>query len=262
MTCDISCGDTGVVGIERNDIVNQVAKVVLTACKDNGRGIRVAVDGRDASGKTSFTDHLAIALSGSGVHVIRSGIDQWHNPEDVRYQKGRLSPVGYYEDSFDLEHLRSDLLHPLGPDGNGEYRLSHFDYRRDAPAGDKIRNAVVPFILLFDGVFLLRPELLDQWDLTIYVDVTPSVSLTRGLERDSATMGGRAAATDRYQRRYLPGQSVYDDSVAPRYLAQVVIDNNDFNLPVITKIPNATKTDSAQRSKDLADRGDVQPSGG
>jgi uridine kinase len=234
-------------------MVKQVAKVVLTACKDNGRGIRVAVDGRDASGKTTLTNHLAKVLSGSGVHLIRSSIDQWHNPEDVRHQKGRLSPVGYYEDSFDVGHLRSELLRPLGPDGNGEYRLSHFDYRRDAHAVDEIRNAAVPFILLFDGVFLLRPELLDQWDLTIYVDVTPSVSLARGVERDSATIGGRAVATDRYQPRYLPGQAIYDDSVAPRYLAQIVIDNNDFNLPVITKMPNATTTDSAQGSKDFGD---------
>ncbi len=238
---------------EQSDVVKQVAKFVLTACKDNGRGIRVAIDGRDASGKTTLTNHLANILSGSGVHVIRSGIDQWHNREDVRYQKGPLSPMGYYEDSFDLEHLRSELLHPLGPDGNGEYRLSHFDYRRDATAIDEIKRALVPFVLLFDGVFLLRPELLDQWDLTIYVDVTPSVSLNRGVERDSVTMGGRAAATDRYQRRYLPGQALYDDSVAPRDRAQVVIDNNDFNLPVITKMPNAAKTYSAQGSKDHAD---------
>ena len=85
----MSWDDTGAVGIEWNDTVSQVAKVVLTACKDNGRWIRVAVDGRDASGKTTFANHLAKALSESDVQPSGADLTVFSKQRARRWRRTR-----------------------------------------------------------------------------------------------------------------------------------------------------------------------------
>jgi uridine kinase len=200
----------------------------------------VAIDGKDAAGKTTLADHLASALVGGPHEVIRAGIDGWHSPEEVRYRRGRLSPEGYYLNSFDLDHLRRELLDPLGPTGSHAYRLARFDYRTDSGVDEGTRRAIKPSVLVFDGVFLLRPELAECWELSVYVDVPPEVSFQRGLDRDSLQMGGDQVATDRYLHRYLPGQALYESEVLPASIADVVVDNSDFENPVITKFPALT----------------------
>ena len=46
-----------------------------------------------------------------------------------------------------------------------------FDYRSDRAVEPPIRVASIDAVLLFDGVFLLRPELEGLWDVTVWVDV-------------------------------------------------------------------------------------------
>lgn len=197
----------------------------------------MAIDGKDAAGKTTLADHLTSALVGGPGEVIRAGIDEWHNPADVRYKRGRLSPEGYYLDSFDLPHLRRELLDPLGPTASHEYRLARFDYQTDSRTDQGTKQAMEPPVLVFDGVFLLRPELADCWELSIYVFVPPEVSLQRGIERDSLLMGGDQEAADRYLHRYLPGQALYEAEVSPTSVADVVVENSDFERPVVIKFP-------------------------
>ncbi|MFH9293896.1 hypothetical protein [Streptomyces sp. NPDC017520] len=49
-------------------------------------------------------------------------------------------------------------------------------------------------MLLFDGVFLLRPELVDRWDLSIFMSATFERTLDRARTRGEA-LAGRAAST-------------------------------------------------------------------
>ncbi len=60
---------------------------------------RVGVDGVDGAGKTTFADELAGALAPSGRQIIRVCADDFLNPRDVRYLRGRSSPEGFFLDS-------------------------------------------------------------------------------------------------------------------------------------------------------------------
>src|SRR5206468_12186993 len=75
--------------------------------------------------------------------------------------------------------LREALLDPLGPHGSRRYRRAVFDYRTDGSVHVEPEVAAVDAVLLFDGVFLLRPELAEAWDLRIFVVVRPEESLRR-----------------------------------------------------------------------------------
>src|SRR5271156_1842012 len=93
----------------------------FVAAVDRPHPIRVAIDGRTASGKTTVADELANELSRIGRATIRTSIDGFHRAKRDRYARGRHSPEGYYFDTRDLNAIRQLLLEPLGPGGTLTY---------------------------------------------------------------------------------------------------------------------------------------------
>jgi uridine kinase len=157
--------------------------------------VRVAIDGIDAAGKTTLADELASVLRRRGREVVRVSVDAFLRPRAERYRRGDLSPEGYYRDSFDYAALREAIFEAVGPDT----------------------------IVLVDGVFLLRPDLVELWDLRIFVSVEPEDALRRALERDTPRFGSREEAERRYRRRYQPGQRLYFAEARPLEAADVVV---------------------------------------
>jgi uridine kinase len=188
--------------------------------------VRVAVDGRTASGKTTFADELASAISGAGRTVIRASVDGFHHPAAVRHRQGRLSPDGYYEDARDLTAVRNLLLEPLGPNGNGCYVTQTFDLERDRPVEPEVKQAGEDAVLIVDGTFLQRPELRSAWDFVIFLDVPEDEARRRGVNRDYTALDGQAGASELYSRRYGPAFSRYELECNPADRADVVIDNS------------------------------------
>jgi uridine kinase len=169
--------------------------------------------------------------------VIRLSVDQFHRPKAVRLQRGTLSPEGYYHDSFDHETIIDQVLRPLGPGGNGRYLPGAFDYRTDSSSHAAPQSAPGGAILLFDGVFLLRPELRDAWDLSIYLHVADDVTLSRALVRDLELFGSPDVVEERYRQRYLPGQRLYRREARPAERADIIVDMTDPQEPVIARWP-------------------------
>jgi uridine kinase len=172
--------------------------------------VRIAIDGVDAAGKTTLADEVASVLSRRGREVVRLSVDGFHRPRAERHRRGELSPAAYYHDSFDYAALRATI------------RETHSS--RDS-------------ILVVDGVFLLRPELVEEWDLRIFVSVEPDEALRRALERDRPLFGSREEAEQRYRLRYQPGQRLYFADARPVEAADVVVVNDDPTRPAIRTGP-------------------------
>ncbi len=218
----------------RSEVVEQLADLIVAVERDHP--IRVAIDGVDAAGKTMLADELVQPIRDRNRPIIRASIDGFHNPKDIRYRQGADSPRGYYQDSFNHEAILRELLTPLGPGGNRIYHREVFDHRADAPTPGPARTAAGDAILLFDGVFLLRPELIAYWDFRIYVDVEFEVSVPRAVQRDLRNGLGDSEETicARYPQRYVPGQRLYFEEANPKQRADAIFENNDINTPCIT----------------------------
>jgi uridine kinase len=210
--------------------------------------IRVAIDGPDASGKTTFANALADELGRRDREIIRASIDGFHLPRERRYRRGANSAEGYYLDSFDHHAVREELLLPLGPNGNRRCRLAVFNFRENVGVLDNAHTAKPDAVLLFDGVFLLRPELIDLWDLRIFLFIEFSEVLRRVALRDRDLFGSSDAAVKRYRIRYVPGQEIYFRTVRPWNLADVVLDNSDPTSPVILSAVSPPPGERALRS--------------
>lgn len=191
--------------------------------------LRVAVDGVDGAGKTTFADELAAALHERGRTVIRASVDGFHAPREVRYQRGRASPEGFYRDSYDYAGLRSALLDPLGPGGSGRYRTAILDHVTDAPVGMPELVAAEGSIFILDGLFLHRPELRDVWDDSVFLHVDFEVSVPRGAARGPGY--GSPDPMAESNRRYVEGNRLYFQEAEPQRHAGVMVDNNDLNHP-------------------------------
>src|SRR3989338_1864290 len=113
--------------MKRQEFLKRLVTIILSVKKSHP--VRVGIDGVDGSGKTFMADELAEELKASGKQIIRISIDRFHNPREVRYQKGRNSPEGYYFDSFDNKAVFENVLQPLGQTGNLRYRKAHFDFK-------------------------------------------------------------------------------------------------------------------------------------
>ncbi|HEX7490758.1 MAG TPA: hypothetical protein VF337_03525 [Candidatus Limnocylindrales bacterium] len=220
---------------ERARLLEALAELILAV--DRPHPVRVAVDGPDAAGKTILADELAPILGGSGRPIVRASIDGFHRPRRERLARGPESPEGYYRDSFDYAGLRTELLDPLGPNGNRVFLRRIFDYRQDEPAVAPTETAAIDSILLFDGVFLQRPELAGLWDFTIFVSVPFAETRRRAAVRDAILFGPSEAGEHRYAVRYVPGQEMYFDEVHPDYCADVVVLNENPDRPEVRLHP-------------------------
>lgn len=196
--------------------------------------LRVAVDGVDGAGKTTFADELAGVLRARGRMVIRASVDGFHAPRAVRYRRGRASPEGFYRDSYDLAGLRSALLDPLGPGGSGRYRTAIFDHTTDLPVWKPEQVALPGTVLIVDGLFLHRPEVRDVWDDSVFLRVPFTVSVPRGAARGPGY--GSPDPLSESNRRYVEGNRLYFRDADPEGHAGVVVDNSDFAAPFFVRL--------------------------
>jgi uridine kinase len=219
---------------DRADVLGELAEDVLRIGR--AHPVRVGVDGCSAAGKTTLADELAqVVRERSGREVIRAGLDYFKRAPELRTTYPIESAESYYFEVYDNEAIRERLLVPLGPGGHRRYTTGLRDSSATKEFELPVRTAAPDAVLIADGAFLQRPELLDCWDLRIYVHVSFETVLRRGIERDQAWMASPEAAEHRYRTRYIPGEQLYVDQVRPAECAQLLVNNENPAAPTLTR---------------------------
>ena len=209
-------------------------QAVLAAVADvvAGRRIpRVAIDGVDGAGKTTFADDLAGLLTARGLAVVRACVDGFHNVRAVRHRRGRHDPEGFWLDSYDYPRLRAELLEPFGPGGDRRHRLAIHDVASDAMLDGPLSAAPPDAVLVVDGIFLQRSELTGCFELVVWLDAPFEATYARMAVRD----GSPSDPEDPANRRYLEAQRRYLGECSPRDRADVVVDVTDVLAPRLVR---------------------------
>ncbi|MGK5519291.1 uridylate kinase [Micromonospora sp. URMC 107] len=213
----------------RNEVLGRLAEAVgsITVAHPT----RVAIDGPPAAGKTTLADELAVILRDQGRDVIRATIDDFLFPRAQRYPRGEYSAEGCYFDTHDYDSLNRVLLDPLGPGGNRSYRCAVYDRTTDTALSPPATTATADAVLVFDGVFLMRPELIDRWDLRIFVSTALEKTVDRAVVRERGA-SSRAEVERRWRERYIPSQQLYFATVRPTDHVDIIVHNDEPQEPV------------------------------
>ena len=165
----------------------------------------VAVDGRSASGKSTFADGIADAVEGSV--VVHTDDVAWHH-----------SFFGW------ADLLMSGVLEPFCAGRDVSYRPPAWDERGrngsiDVPASTSW--------LIIEGVGAARTELTGQFDVAVWVQSDFDVARERGIERD----GGDQAAED-FWNEWMAAELPFLDQQRPWGRADVVVNGTPSDATV------------------------------
>jgi uridine kinase len=216
----------------RDDLLGRLAEEIGSATTTHP--LRVAIDGPPAAGKTTLGDELEVILRAQGREVIRATIDDFLFPRAQRYRRGQYSAEGCYFDAHDRDAMCRVLLDPLGPDGDRRFRTAVYDRETDTTLSLPAATAPADAVLLFDGVFLLRPELITRWDLSIFMSVTFERTVDRAQARNTALAGptaGTAEIERSWRDRYIPSQQLYFAHARPADHADIIVHNDEIQQP-------------------------------
>ncbi|GAA2360216.1 cytidylate kinase family protein [Dactylosporangium salmoneum] len=213
----------------RDELLGRLAETVESVAAVHPK--RVAIDGPPAAGKTTLADELAAVLRTQGRDVIRATIDDFLFPRAQRYPRGEYSAEGCYFDTHDYNALNRVLLDPLGPGGDRRFQCAVYDHTTDTALSPPVTTAPADAVLIFDGVFLMRPELIDRWDLRILVSTALEKTVDRAVIRERQ-VSSRAQVERRWRERYIPAQQLYFATVRPTDHADIIVHNDEPQQPV------------------------------
>ena len=180
-----------------------------------GKTVLVAIDGGAGAGKTTFTKWFVerIRKKMSPVSIVLT--DLIYRPVAERWQ-GAIEdmPIGY---DLDWERIRDQVILPLRAGKTA--RFQYYDWVKDClnewveiePGG----------ITIIDGVFSLRNELADYYDLRIWFSCPQEIRISRLLSRGDTPQ----AEID----FWIPMEERYHANHKPEKSAHLVIDTSTNN---------------------------------
>lgn len=178
----------------------------------------IAVDGPGGSGKSTLAQSMAD-------HTVQSTVlhlDDFFFPSHLRpSSRGDMTEVG---GDLDWRRMRNQVLTPLSRDQPGNHQ--RYDWGRDTLAD--WHTVAVGGMVIVEGVYSLRNELRDFYDLRIWVTCPKEVYLARGLERAMVEWPDRSieASRELWENRWIPAEERYAREHRPDLIADFVIDTS------------------------------------
>ena len=160
----------------------------------------VGIDGQGGSGKSTLAQELARGMS--VLVAIVEGDDFYSDMPDDK--KALLNPEEGYENYFDWRRLKSEVLSSLR-DQDSNLRYQRYDWNVGA-MGEWI-TIPMPEVVIVEGIYTLRPELRDWFDVTGFVRTSEHARLHRQASREensSLWISRWIAAEDFYVSREGP----------------------------------------------------------
>lgn len=168
----------------------------------------IGIDGCGGSGKST----LAYQLKKECSDVTIVHMDDFYLPSS---QLTNIHPkekaIGA---DFDWERMLKDVIEPISRNKEGYYQ--RYDWEKDDLA--EWHTVPVGGIVIIEGVYSLRNELVDKYDYTIWVDCPRDMRLSRGLERDGED------ARDTWENNWMISEDLYVKEHNPLGRADLVVD--------------------------------------
>lgn len=199
--------------IDRDLALYAPALQAIDALLRNTEGpVIVAVDGRCASGKTTFAQKAAELFENCNIFHM----DDFFLPPEKRTLERLATPGG----NVDYERAATELFEPL----RREEAVAH--RRFDCHTMTMGEPEGIPFrrLNLIEGSYALHPTLAGYSQLRIFFTCSPQVQLSRLERRESSE------SLEKFKERWIPMEENYFGGLSVEKQAHVVIDTS--RLPI------------------------------
>ena len=194
--------------------------------KQENKAFVIGINGIDGAGKTQFAESLASYFKTGGHQTQLIHLDDFQNPKAIRYH-GNDQADNYYHKSFNIQIIIDKLLTLIKNKGALSLKIKTLDLSTDKYKNEREYIIDSNTIVIFEGVFLFRKELTPYLDYKVFLDIPFGESKKRAKIRDSH------ASLDKYDTKYLPAQAKYLEESPPTKVADMIIDNTNWEYPRI-----------------------------
>lgn len=209
------------------EIFELIKERLLSLQHKKDKPVRVAVNGIEGTGKTVFSKKLTSYLNTEQLTAIQVTIDGYHFNQAMRYKQGRDSAKGYYENAYN-ELLFVEKVLKSSQSQTPNYTVATHDLQTDEYLELNPISIDMDTILITDGAYLFKPNYRAHWDYKIYLKTDFETAMARGIERDKGSLGGFDVTKDKFNLRYHKASKIYLAENKPEQLADMIIDNTDF----------------------------------
>jgi uridine kinase len=175
------------------------------------RPVVVGIDGAGGSGKSTLAQELADVLP-VAVAIVH-GDDFYSDLPDG--ERALLNPQQGYDSYFDWRRLQSEVL-TVAEEPNVTLRYQRYDWN-EGTLGDWI-DAVMPDVVIVEGVYTLRRELREYYDVTVFVRTAEATRLQR--------QQGRNENTHEWIQRWTAAEDLYFARERPWEATDVVVEGD------------------------------------
>ena len=171
----------------------------------------VGINGIDCSGKTTFAKSVSKYFTHHKIENDHLDIDNFNNPaiESETYK-------AFVSGSWGEEDLNKYY----------ELIINNSDAIRAVSESQK----KYPLVIL-EGIFIYKPQLVNLFDLKIYLDIDISLGRKRFKKRRSLKQDKRPFEI--YDEIWMLSHIRYESEVHPKQIGALVIDYNDESKPVL-----------------------------
>jgi uridine kinase len=222
MACNGDTADMNAKTMTLPEVIHaiQSARSVLPA----SRSLLVGITGIDGSGKGYVTKLLAEQLEGLAFRVAAINIDPWLNLPSRRFDPNNPARH-FYEQGIRFNEAFEHLILPL------QQQRTHSVLAQvtDATNAERYRLHAYDYanidIILLDGIFLLKRELRDFFELVYWIECTFETALERALARGQEGLPDETVIGD-YQTIYFPAQRIHLEEDRPKDFASGIVAND------------------------------------
>jgi uridine kinase len=182
----------------------------------------VGISGIDAGGKGYVTDRLSRELTSRGCKPAVINIDGWLNLTPIRFDHSDLAG-NFYRNAIRFDEMFSQLVLPLREDRSIDVTADLAEETADEYRKHNYRFDDIDIILL-EGIFLFKRELIQHYDLKIWIDCPFDTALERAVARSQEGLSPEATISA-YETIYFPAQRIHFGLDDPRSAADIRIDN-------------------------------------
>ena len=188
-----------------NKIINEIIDILKVKDK-----VIIAIDGRCASGKTTFSETLKNELLSKHTESTVIHIDEFFLRPEQR-TKERLEKAG---ENIDHERFLERVLLPIKE--NKEVKYQPFDCSVFSLGGEK--TVEIKEVIIIEGSYSLHQNLKDFYNLKIFLTSKYETRLERILKRNGEMM------LKRFIAEWIPREEAYFNGFSIREICDFVFD--------------------------------------